>query len=99
MRKKDVKYSKYCLVPRCQSSSIKTPEKIFISLPVGSSTKLQKKRKLWLLAMRRNDTDISDNTRGFVCEDHFNVSVFLYLYKSIIKVKYILILRIFFVFS
>lgn len=65
---------KYCLVPQCKSSSIRTPGKIFISLPVGSSDKLKKRRNLWLQAMRRNKSDISKNTRGFVCEDHFNVS-------------------------
>ncbi|KAJ8978142.1 hypothetical protein NQ317_016844 [Molorchus minor] len=66
------KYSKYCLVPQCESSSIKTPGKIFISLPVGSSKNQKKRRMLWLRAMRRNTDDISENTRGFVCEDHFN---------------------------
>lgn len=78
MEKKDIKYSKYCLVPQCQSSTIKTPEKIFVSLPVGPCAKLKKKRKLCLRAMRRNETDISENTSGFVCEDHLNVSAFLY---------------------
>ncbi|KAJ8986268.1 hypothetical protein NQ317_009978 [Molorchus minor] len=69
------KYSKYCLVPQCESTSIKTPGKIFISLPVGSSKNKKKRRILWLRAMRRNTDDISENTRGFVCEDHFNVTL------------------------
>ncbi|CAG9823989.1 unnamed protein product [Phaedon cochleariae] len=62
-------YTKYCLVPQCLSSTKVSPGKIFLSLAVGSSDKNKEKRKLWLQAINRND--LSEKTRGFVCEDHF----------------------------
>ncbi|XP_072384205.1 uncharacterized protein [Diabrotica undecimpunctata] len=60
------KYYKCCLVPLCKSTTIKTPNKIFIRLPVD------KKRRLnWLRACRR---DISVTAQALhVCEDHFNL--------------------------
>ncbi|CAG9817697.1 unnamed protein product [Phaedon cochleariae] len=64
-------YTKYCLVPQCLSSTKVSPGKIFLSLPVGSSDKNKEKRKLWLQAI--NGNDLSEKTRGFVCEDHFEV--------------------------
>ena len=69
----DISNYKYCLAPRCLSTSSKTPGKIFVSLPGPKQLKM---RKLWLKALRRNDKDLSQQTRGFVCEDHFNVSGF-----------------------
>ena len=65
-------YNKYCLVPRCTNNTYTNPGKIFISIPKINNAK---KRKIWLKAIRR--TDISKKTQGHVCEDHFNVSVFL----------------------
>lgn len=64
---------KYCLVPECKSTSLRTPDKIFVSLP-AANTKQKYKRKLWLNAMGRNENDLAESTRGHVCENHFNVS-------------------------
>lgn len=77
-KKKSAKYIKYCLVPQCPSSTIKTPHKPFVSFPVGSSNKLKIKRELWLQAMKRKEIDLSEKTRGYVCADHFNVGMFLF---------------------
>lgn len=79
MDKTNIKYSKYCVVPQCQSTLIRTPDKIFISLPAGSAKQLQK-RRLWLQAMKRNIHDLSENTRGYVCQDHFNVCL-MFMFK------------------
>ncbi|KAG5892194.1 hypothetical protein JTB14_012930 [Gonioctena quinquepunctata] len=63
---------KFCLVPRCYSSSDQHPDKIFVSLP-NATSKLRKRRKSWLLAIGRDENDISNEYGGFVCEDHFNL--------------------------
>nr|CAH7712749.1 unnamed protein product [Callosobruchus chinensis] len=64
------KYFKYCLVPLCRSTTVKTPNKIFIRLPQDPN-----RRKKWLKACRRETKDISPNSNALhVCEDHFNVS-------------------------
>ncbi|XP_026677303.1 uncharacterized protein LOC113466266 [Diaphorina citri] len=58
---------KYCVVPECTSTTVATPDKLFIHVP-----KDVKQRKLWLTAMRRADP-LSNRTSAFVCEDHFNL--------------------------
>ncbi|KAG5892191.1 hypothetical protein JTB14_012929 [Gonioctena quinquepunctata] len=70
---RELKHHKYCLVPQCKASTSKYPDMKFISLPTATSSKLRRKRKAWLLAMGRDYYDISVKTRGFVCEDHFNL--------------------------
>lgn len=57
---------KWCVVPQCISSTTKTPEKMFVSVP-----KDLKMRKQWLQAANR--TDIGDLSNVFCCEDHFEV--------------------------
>ncbi|KAJ8968394.1 hypothetical protein NQ317_012231 [Molorchus minor] len=65
------KYFKYCLVPLCKSTTVKTPNKIFIRLPLNRS-----RRTKWLKACQRDIHDISPNSNALhVCQDHFNVSV------------------------
>ncbi|KAK9880722.1 hypothetical protein WA026_021849 [Henosepilachna vigintioctopunctata] len=59
---------KWCLVPQCTNTSIKTPEKMFVNLPLN--TKLLKK---WLILSRRNPKDIAAKSHAFMCEDHFNM--------------------------
>jgi THAP domain. len=59
---------KYCVVPKCTSTTVATPDKLFIHVP-----KDVKQRKAWLTAMRRADP-LSNKTTAFVCEEHFNVS-------------------------
>lgn len=68
------KYFKYCLVPCCKNTTIKTPNKIFIRLPFDRN-----RRTKWLKACRRDIRDISPNSNALhVCEDHFNVSIEYY---------------------
>ena len=61
---------RYCIVPGCKSTTISTPGKIFIKLPIE-----EKQRKIWLKAMRRQPEDISLKNHVYLCEDHFNVSI------------------------
>ncbi|XP_026677422.1 uncharacterized protein LOC103506596 isoform X1 [Diaphorina citri] len=58
---------KYCVVPKCTSTTVATPDKLFIHVP-----KDVKQRKAWLTAMRRADP-LSNKTTAFVCEEHFNL--------------------------
>lgn len=61
---------KCCLVPLCKNTTVKTPKKIFLSLPEDKV-----RRRKWLKSCRRNENDISETSKGvYVCEDHFNVS-------------------------
>ncbi|KAF2882808.1 hypothetical protein ILUMI_23320 [Ignelater luminosus] len=59
---------KWCVVPQYTNTSIKTPEKMFVSIP--KNTKIRKK---WLMLARRNPKDIAASTNAFMCEDHFNI--------------------------
>ncbi|KAK9499457.1 hypothetical protein O3M35_002489 [Rhynocoris fuscipes] len=62
-------YFKYCLVPFCKNTTIKTPNKIFFRLPVDRN-----RRAKWLKACRRNVDGISPKSGAiYVCEDHFNL--------------------------
>lgn len=58
-------------MPKCKNTSIATPEKTFIVVPVAA-----KMRKLWLAAVRRDPMKFSKTTMLFVCEDHFDVGDF-----------------------
>lgn len=60
---------KWCVVPQCTNTSIKTPKKMFVNIP-----KNKKIREKWLKLAHRNPKDISASTNAFMCEDHFNVS-------------------------
>ncbi|KAI5646810.1 THAP domain-containing protein [Phthorimaea operculella] len=59
---------KWCAVPKCTNTSIKTPEKLFVSVP-----KDVKVRRKWLQLARRDPRHISRNTNAFFCEDHFDM--------------------------
>ncbi|KAK9891180.1 hypothetical protein WA026_013496 [Henosepilachna vigintioctopunctata] len=61
-------YYKWCVVPQCTNTSIKTPQKMFVNLP--PNTKIRKK---WLILARRNPKDIAVKSHAFMCEDHFNM--------------------------
>lgn len=60
---------KWCIVPMCTNTSHTTPDKLFINVPKDPKT-----RKKWILACRRNVSDISEKSTVYCCEDHFNVS-------------------------
>ncbi|XP_052741720.1 uncharacterized protein LOC112056287 isoform X4 [Bicyclus anynana] len=65
---KSVRY-KYCVVPRCRSSTRRTPHKLFLSMPRGEA------RHAWLAAMGRGPQHraLSLTCNRFCCEDHFNL--------------------------
>ncbi|KAI4461008.1 atp-binding cassette sub-family c [Holotrichia oblita] len=50
----------------CKSSTVKTPEKKFITIPRDVTI-----RKKWFTAMRR-DVPLSEKTTGYCCTDHFD---------------------------
>ncbi|XP_045452400.1 uncharacterized protein LOC123661489 [Melitaea cinxia] len=63
-------YYKYCIVPQCKSTSIKTPNKLFIFVPSK-----QEIRKKWLTLARKNNAHcFSTNSRMYFCEDHFDLA-------------------------
>ncbi|CAF4942939.1 unnamed protein product [Pieris macdunnoughi] len=59
---------KWCAVPKCKNTSIKTPEKLFICVPRNV-----KMRRKWLELSRRNCDEIMPSSNIFFCEDHFNL--------------------------
>ncbi|XP_046975996.1 uncharacterized protein LOC124542107 [Vanessa cardui] len=65
----DASYYKYCMVPQCESTSIETPNKLFIFVPSNAEV-----RKKWLNLARRNDANcLSSISRMYFCEDHFDL--------------------------
>jgi len=64
---------KWCFVPECTNTSIKTPGKIFLTVPRDI-----KRRKLWLRMARRDDVTNPPTSCLFCCEDHFNVRIYMY---------------------
>lgn len=57
------------MVPECKSTSIKTPNKLFIFVP----SKVEVRQK-WLTLARRNDANcLSSISRMYFCEDHFDL--------------------------
>ncbi|RVE42653.1 hypothetical protein evm_012705 [Chilo suppressalis] len=59
---------KWCVVSQCTNTSIKTPKKMFVSIPRGTQI-----RRKWLMLARRNPNEISPSSNVFMCGDHFNL--------------------------
>lgn len=72
---------KWCVVQLCTNTSIKTPEKMFVSIPKNPEI-----RKKWLMLARRNPEDIAASTNAFMCEDHFNVSKHFYYHTFLTQI-------------
>lgn len=62
---------KWCAVPQCKNTSIKTPEKLFVNVPINV-----KLRRKWFQLARRDPKDVMENSKVFFCEDHFHVGIF-----------------------
>lgn len=60
---------KYCAVPLCHNTTIKTPQKLFIYVPTQ-----KERRKEWFRLARRGKAPVGRNI--YYCEDHFDVSYF-----------------------
>lgn len=60
---------KWCVVPQCTNTSIKSPNKLFVSVPKNPT-----RRKMWLQLARRDPKSIALHSNVFMCEDHFDVS-------------------------
>ncbi|XP_045447125.1 uncharacterized protein LOC123655357 [Melitaea cinxia] len=79
---------KWCAVPKCTNTSIKTPKKLFVSVPKNVDV-----RRKWLQLSRRDHNDIANSTNIFFCEDHFDMEndmVNYYQYKMGFSQKIIL---------
>ncbi|XP_052755293.1 uncharacterized protein LOC128201667 [Galleria mellonella] len=61
------KFYKCCAVPLCKNTTIKTPNKLFISVPQNQNV-----RKKWLQLARRDRTTYTSHKLYF-CEDHFDL--------------------------
>ena len=59
---------RYCIVPGCRNTTLTTPQKRFIYVPMN-----EQRRSSWLKAVRTQN-QYSKKSTIFVCEDHFNVS-------------------------
>ncbi|XP_063543945.1 uncharacterized protein LOC134752246 isoform X2 [Cydia strobilella] len=59
---------KWCIVPLCTNTTLKKPDKLFVSVPTKPE-----KRKLWLQLAHRDPKSILSHTNVFMCEDHFNM--------------------------
>ncbi|CAM1295768.1 Uncharacterised protein r2_g504 [Pycnogonum litorale] len=57
---------KYCFVLGCTNSSIKTPGKVFLTVPLD-----RKRREQWNTDARRKH-HVDDNGGRYCCEDHFD---------------------------
>jgi len=62
---------RWCAVPKCSNTSIKTPNKIFVHVP-----KVIKIRNMWLRLAKRDPVPLSPNSVLYFCEDHFDVSIY-----------------------
>lgn len=67
-------YSPYrwCVALNCKNSTLKTPEKLFITVPKDVSM-----RYVWLELAGRDPTKYSDKSHLYLCEDHFDVSTYI----------------------
>lgn len=70
---------RWCAVPQCSNTSVKTPNKLFIQAPMK-----KKVRNMWLNLARREPTAISPKSILYFCEDHFDVSIY-FIYYIIIQ--------------
>lgn len=70
--KMNTKVYKWCAVPQCKNTSIKTPNKVFVHVPNKKIIRHQ-----WLKLARRNPNDVVTNSAIYFCEDHFDVSILL----------------------
>ncbi|KAH9642173.1 hypothetical protein HF086_002329 [Spodoptera exigua] len=59
---------KWCMVPQCTNTSLKTPNKVFIYVPNDKTMRYK-----WLTLARRDPKAVSVDTSIYFCEDHFDL--------------------------
>nr|XP_049706943.1 uncharacterized protein LOC126056809 [Helicoverpa armigera] len=59
---------RWCVVSECENTSVKTPDKLWIQVPVDINM-----RNTWLKVARRDPGLLSDKSRLYFCEDHFDL--------------------------
>lgn len=62
---------KWCFVPQCTNTTLKTPNKVFLNV-----VKDELVRKRWCQAARRK-FPVKKTSTLYCCEDHFDVSILL----------------------
>ncbi|KAL3282239.1 hypothetical protein HHI36_005433 [Cryptolaemus montrouzieri] len=62
------KFYKYCAVPFCHNTTIKTPQKLFVYVP-----RQKEIRKEWFRLAGREDYKILISKNIYFCEDHFDM--------------------------
>lgn len=65
------KVYKWCAVPQCANTSLKTPNKLFVYVPNNKTIRYK-----WLNLARRDQTAIKLNSPIYFCKDHFDVSFY-----------------------
>ncbi|KAF2888399.1 hypothetical protein ILUMI_17774 [Ignelater luminosus] len=63
---------KWCVVPQCTNTSIKTPEKMFVSIPKNTEI-----RKKWLMFARRNPKDIAAISVSYILLRDITLTILL----------------------
>ncbi|XP_060807453.1 uncharacterized protein LOC106143482 isoform X3 [Amyelois transitella] len=66
--KMNSKVYKWCAVPQCKNTSIKTPNKVFVHVPNKKIMRVK-----WLKLARRDPNDVVTNSPLYFCEDHFDL--------------------------
>lgn len=61
---------KKCMVPKCPNNTTRTPNKLFIRVPVNLA-----QRQRWLQSVNRDLKEYLPTTSLFCCEDHFDVGI------------------------
>lgn len=79
------KFYKCCAVPQCKNTTVKTPEKLFIHVP-----RTKTMRRKWLQLARRDPALVSTQSKMYFCEDHFDVSLILFVTFPCIKIMFLL---------
>ncbi|XP_061724443.1 uncharacterized protein LOC133530526 isoform X3 [Cydia pomonella] len=64
----NIKVYKYCAVPQCKNTSIKTPNKLFVHVPKNKTTRYK-----WLKLAKRDPTKTLPTSNLYFCEDHFDM--------------------------
>ncbi|XP_048000118.1 uncharacterized protein LOC125237175 isoform X1 [Leguminivora glycinivorella] len=64
----NAKVYKWCAVPQCTNSSLKTPDKVFVYVPNEKTMRFK-----WLTLARRDPKAINVDSSIYFCEDHFDL--------------------------
>lgn len=69
---------RWCIVPNCKNTTLKTPEKLFNRVPNDFHM-----GNIWLELSGRDPSKLSTKSLLHLCEDHFNVSIYRFLCRVV----------------